>query len=258
MKIHTYLAPLFCLLHQVLMFNAVARGKHIDLTLEMSNPDVPGSVAVTPSDVVDIDRFKAAQALRNILSNALQYTPEGRSVAVKVCFIPDDADDEDGMTTAGGGLGRRLLTKVASTFSLGRQQQLLAARNSANRLLPVPLSRGASNAGESPGQSHGNDAIATPKAGGANKVVPSKKGSGRRQRASDDRKSAHSSAMVRVLALPCLALPGGVVQFSVRSPPAAVLSRLAALVLNLGSQPGVRTQRPKPQFRWRRRRRRCG
>jgi signal transduction histidine kinase len=45
---------------------------------------------ILDSDIIMVDKFKMNQVLRNLISNALKFTPAGGSVTVSASFIPDD------------------------------------------------------------------------------------------------------------------------------------------------------------------------
>ena len=70
------------------IFMAQARGDNIRLSVLFADDSVAGSTPITAQDMVRCDNFKTSQVVRNLLSNALKFTPDAGSVVVRVCFVP--------------------------------------------------------------------------------------------------------------------------------------------------------------------------
>ncbi len=82
------------------MFIVHARSKGINLVTDYSGDcdggagvcvgGSSGTRAVEESDLIDIDKFKVAQVLRNLVSNAVKFTPKGGTVCIKLYAQRDD------------------------------------------------------------------------------------------------------------------------------------------------------------------------
>ena len=57
------------------------------------------SLSVLPHDSIYCDKFKMDQVVRNIVSNALKFTPRGGSVQIKAMFVCDAAPDTASCST---------------------------------------------------------------------------------------------------------------------------------------------------------------
>ena len=99
----------------VSIFHTPARGKDITIQMELDDPSMPTSQGVSYTDLFSIDKFKMSQVLRNLLSNALKFTPEGGTITIRACFIPDDGTSTERTTHTSN---KPLLKPVNTTASL--------------------------------------------------------------------------------------------------------------------------------------------
>ena len=75
------------------IFHTPARGKDITIKMELCDESVKSSLPVDSTDLLSIDKFKMSQVVRNFMSNALKFTPDGGTITIRACFIPDKTPD---------------------------------------------------------------------------------------------------------------------------------------------------------------------
>ena len=73
----------------VSIFHTPARGKDIKIKLELRDQSLDASLPVNNTDLISFDKFKMSQVLRNFMSNAMKFTPDGGTITVRACFTPD-------------------------------------------------------------------------------------------------------------------------------------------------------------------------
>jgi CheY-like chemotaxis protein len=85
----------------VTMFSAQARECGVTMTMitdatdrdtDVTRDDINMlSASLLPTDSIYADKFKMDQVIRNLMSNALKFTPRGGNVTVKATFVQDSA-----------------------------------------------------------------------------------------------------------------------------------------------------------------------
>ena len=101
------------------IFHTPARGKDITIKMDLGDPSVPDTQGVSTTDMFSVDKFKMSQVLRNLMSNALKFTPEGGTITIRACFIPDESAAMDSATQSSNRpLAKADITTSSSLWSL--------------------------------------------------------------------------------------------------------------------------------------------
>ena len=83
----------------VSIFHTPACGKDITIKMELCDESVASSEGVNKTDLLSIDKFKMSQVLRNFMSNALKFTPDGGTITVRACFVPVETVETNVIST---------------------------------------------------------------------------------------------------------------------------------------------------------------
>jgi len=170
MELHTERVPALAFVGECFaMFEVHAKSKGIRVVSEWgpAHP-VPTSVAAAaalalrPCDEVVLDKFKLSQVLRNLMSNALKFTPPNGTVTVKAYFVADPTGGASaGPVTAGadGGGGGGTLAAI------GRRLSHMATRRGSNMqsariLAAAAAAADAVAAADAPKEGSGSDKVA--------------------------------------------------------------------------------------------------
>lgn len=87
LEVHKLMIPVETFVTEcVEMFSAQAREGNVTLSVVTGYDN---TMPLLENDMVLIDRFKMDQVIRNLISNALKFTPPHGSVTVTVAFVPD-------------------------------------------------------------------------------------------------------------------------------------------------------------------------
>jgi signal transduction histidine kinase len=97
---------------------------------EMPSDDGKVSRSLLPDDMIYADKFKMDQVIRNLMSNALKFTPRGGSVTINASFVYDSHEEAMRCVVDAG------LKTAAHSFSDARR----ASRKAVGRILRNPAS----------------------------------------------------------------------------------------------------------------------
>ena len=91
-----------------------------------SDDDQQLPVSLRPEDSIFADKFKMDQVVRNLISNALKFTPQGGSVTVHATFVPNMRDESMSSSP-----GRTVDTGLYATFE-GCPDRFVMAKDSSD------------------------------------------------------------------------------------------------------------------------------
>ena len=91
-----------------------------------SDDDQQLPLSLRPEDSIFADKFKMDQVVRNLISNALKFTPQGGSVTVHATFVPNRRDESMSSSP-----GRTVDTGVSATYE-GCPDRFFMAKDSSD------------------------------------------------------------------------------------------------------------------------------
>ena len=96
----------------VSMFAAQAREGGVEITV-VTDFDITKSISLQLHDSVFVDKFKMDQVIRNLISNALKFTPRGGTINISAKFVSNRRSIDDVTGSSISGL-KSILTKKIS------------------------------------------------------------------------------------------------------------------------------------------------
>ena len=107
------------LIDSMSMFSAQAKECGVTMTIRTEPVVAAGvtSFSLGKDDLLYVDKFKMDQVIRNLISNALKFTPRGGNVTIEGSFVLEDLAGTQ-ITVDDGGLGFSRLLSDASLYRI--------------------------------------------------------------------------------------------------------------------------------------------